>query len=54
MENSLAMVGRAMLTAERSNGDKKPASTAIKKGNLFWFQYRPEKSLRAGESLQRN
>jgi hypothetical protein len=35
MENSLAMVGRAMLTEERSNGVKKPVSTAIKRAIFF-------------------
>jgi hypothetical protein len=35
MENSLVMVGSAILTAERSNGVKKPAGTAIKRAFFF-------------------
>jgi hypothetical protein len=35
MENSLPIVGRAMLTAERSKGVKKPVSTAISSAIFF-------------------
>jgi hypothetical protein len=35
MENSLVIPGSAILTAERSNGVKKPAGTAIKRAFFF-------------------